>query len=232
MLPIPHEYIGSICEIKTLDNVHLTMGRIIKIDHDALEFSNALDDRMALLQYRLPVKIVVHGDNLKTITLAGTTYLSTDNFLRTEDVKLLEAFERRGAFRVNSGVTGKLFRFMTAEEQLRFDQELEAATPEEAEELMEKAYTEVRVMDVSLTGVRLASPIRLQPGHRHFLEFALVEQVMNYGLRVERIIHMPDESEHYGCTFFDVSERQIDALCRDLFALQRIEKNKRRGKLQ
>ena len=226
MLPLPQEYIGSACELKSLDNRLIAIGRIIKIDHDALEIAAAADEYMQLIQYRLPVKITAHnklGDRI----MVGITYLSTDRFARFEEVQPLQDFERRGAFRVNSGVEGTLYPIMSEEEHREYEEKLATLPADEADALQEKTYLHVRVVDISLTGIRLDSPVHLSEGSRYFIDFKPVDTSMTFGLMVERIIRMPDNTQQYGCRFLDVNERQSDALCRDLFTLQKIEKNRR-----
>ncbi len=229
MLPIPQEYVGSMCEIKSMSNDHLSVGRVIKIDHDALEISAGADGFMQLLQYRYPVKLFVHNSTYEDRILVGLTYLSTDNFLRVEEVQNLVDFERRGAFRVNARVVGKLFALMTEEEGAAFDKKLASLPPLEADLLLAKTKFEAMVVDVSLTGVQLRSPHRLRVDEKYGIEFTLVKEALTFFIRVERLIQTPDGQEHYGCSFFDVSERQMDSLCRDLFQMQRLEKNRRRN---
>ncbi len=229
MLALPQEYIGSLCEIKSLSNDLLAEGRIIKIDQGALELAAAGDDRMPLLQYRMPVKLFVYNSRHGTRILVGIIYLSTENFVRAEEVKPLQDFERRGAFRVNTNVSGRLSVLMSDEEQEAFSAAVAAAPPEEARRILAQSSVEVKVMDISLTGVRLQSAVALNPGARYLIEFILLEAPMNLCLRVQRLIKMPSGDTQYGCTFFDFSERQMDALCKELFQLQRMEKNRRRN---
>lgn len=229
MLPIPQEYIGSMCEVKSMENEFLSAGRIIKIDHDALEISAGSEGYMQLLKFKLPVKLFVYSSKLEDKILVGMVYLSTDNFLRVEEVGPLAAFERRGAFRVNSGVPAKLFTIMTEEEQEAFNKRVDEAPPDVAEALMEKTIIDVRVVDISLTGVRVQSPIPLSVGDKYGIEFRPLNDDLIFLLHIQRIIKKLDGSVSYGCVFYDVPERQMDALCRDLFQMQRLEKNRRRN---
>lgn len=229
MLAVPQEYIGSLCEIKSLSNDLLAVGRIIKIDQSALELAANENERMPLLQYRMPVKLFVYNSKEGTRILVGIIYLSTENFVRAEEVKPLQDFERRGAFRVNTNVGGRLSVLLSDEEQARFDAALAAASPEEAERMLDESAVEVKVLDISLTGVRLQSAVALNPGARYYIEFTLLDSPMSLCLRVQRLIKMPNGDTQYGCTFFDFSERQMDSLCKELFQLQRHEKNRRRN---
>lgn len=227
MLALPQEYVGSLTEIKSLTNDLLAMGRVIKIDQEALEISGDEGERMPLLQYRTPVKLFVHNQKEATRIQVGVVYLSTENFVRIEEVKSLQDFERRGAFRVNTNVTAKLTAFMDDEQQARFDEALNAASPEKAEEMLARTEIEVRIMDVSLTGIRLSADTVLAVGNRYFIEFYLLDVAMSFSIKVQRHIKMPSGDTQYGCIFFDYSERQMDILCRELFQLQRFEKNRR-----
>ncbi len=229
MLALPQEYINSLCEIKSLANDLLAVGKIIKIDDEALEIAASEGDRMLLIEYRLPVKIFVHNSKQGSQVLMGITYLSTENFMRAEEVRPLQAFERRGAFRVNLNVNGRLFPVLSAAQQQEFDQKLAEASPEEVEKLLDSSFIEVRIADVSLTGVRLISSTPLHPGENYYIEFTPLEIPMEFCLTVKRVIRELGTEVHYGCRFLDFSEKQLDILCRDLFQLQRLEKNRRRN---
>ncbi|MGD9559148.1 MAG: PilZ domain-containing protein [Oscillospiraceae bacterium] len=227
MLALPQEYIGALCEVKSLENETLAVGRVIKIEETALEITAREDEMIPLFQYRLPVKLYAHHGQLDTHILVAVVYLSTGNFLRLEEVRPLQNFERRGAFRVNSAVPGVLAPLFTEEEQAEFYRRLGQASAEEASALRAQRSIEVTVMDISLTGVRLRSAIPLPEGARFLLEFSPLQQPLTFHLRVQRLVQMPNGETQYGCIFFDYTERQMDVLCRDLFQLQRIEKNRR-----
>lgn len=227
VLPLDPKYAGSSCEIKTMDNELLTIVHIIKIDHDALEFSAPQYERIPLLQYRSTVKVIVHNSKLSDQVLVGTTYLSTNNFLRVEDVRPLSKFERRGAFRVTINESGKLLKFLSESQQRLFDQLLTRANPEEAKRMLADTNIPVQIIDLSLTGARLKSEKPLMLGDKYYLEFLLLDNKKHFGMRVQRIIEMDDGTEQYGAIFFDISAQASDVLCRDLFQMQRIEKNRR-----
>ncbi len=227
MLALPREYINAVCEIKSMDNDLLCVGHIIKTDNEALEIAAREGGRLPLLQYRMPVKVFVYSSKMGTRILVGNVYLSTENFMRAEEVRSLQNFERRSAFRVNTNVSGRLSLLLSEEEQSVFDATLGRLTPEETEHMLARATFDVRVADISLAGVRLQSATALAVGTRYILEFKLLEANMSLCLRVQRNVRMPNGEIHYGCTFFDVSERQVDVLCKELFQMQRLEKSRR-----
>jgi hypothetical protein len=227
MLALPQEYIGSLCEIKSINNESLAVGSIIKIDNEALEVAAAEGDRMPLLQYRTPVKMFVNNLRLGTFILVGIAYLSTENFARIEEVKPLQEFERRRAFRVNTDVMGEMSLLMTETELAALSAEPAGPGGETHGEAAFSDIVAVRIVDISLTGLRLQTDSRLRPGARYYVEFKLLGKTTGLCLRVQRRIESPGGSLQYGGIFFDFSERQMDMLCKDLFQLQRMERQRR-----
>ncbi len=231
MLAIPQEYLDATCEVKSMENETLTVARIIKIDFDALELAAPAGTRMPLLQYRMPVKLFAHSRKLEMRILVGAIYLSTENFLRAEEVRPLQNFERRGAFRVNTNVNAHLSPVLTEEEQAKLDLRLKDASPQEAIQISQEGRMDVCVMDISLTGLRLQSGTPLTVGSHFFVDFKLLDSIINLCLRVQRIVTAPNGDTHYGCIFFDFTEKQMDVLCKELFQLQRFEKKRRMNAL-
>ena len=229
MLALPHEYIGSACEIKSMTNDLLAVGRVIKIDNEALELASGSGERMPLLQFRTPVKMFVYNERHHTRILEGVAYLSTENFARIEEVRPLQTSERRGAFRVNTNVSAHLVAALTREERETMEQTLLTAAPDEAERIRARQAFDVQVRDISLTGMRVQSGIVLPLSARFNTDFQLLDTPMSLCLLVRRLIGMPSGEIQYGCIFFDYSERQKDTLCKELFQLQRVEKSRRRS---
>lgn len=227
MVTISPRYIGTMAEIKSIENEHLAVCTVINVEGSAIEFAAGDRDYIPLIEYRQPVKMILRLSGTTDLILIGVAYLSTNTFLRVEDVQTVSDFERRGAFRVNLYDDGKLFPFLSDKEQQEFDEKMEQASPEEAKKLLEASYIPVQIIDLSLTGVRLRSNEKLRVNTDYFLEFMLLDHLKNYALRVERLIHTPAGEEQYGCSFFDMSRRMEDALVRDLFQLQRLERNRR-----
>ena len=235
MLPVSSDYLGGNVEVRNVSSgALLTAGKIIKIDHEALELAASRDGFMPLLQYRMPVKLYVTAPkaSLERVVLFAVVYLSTENFLRVEDVKTLEDFERRGAFRVMTASPGKLYPLLNERQREQYEVRIRSMYPKEADQLLAQQYLNVRVMDVSLTGVRIASRLPLSALERYRVEFTPLEQEMSFNLRLQRLIHMPDGAEHYGCSFYDTAQYQIDALLRDLFQIQRLERSRQQTRLE
>ncbi len=234
MLPVSSDYLGASTEVRSLaNNAVLATGKIIKIDHDAIEIAAERGNFMQLLQYKMTVKLYVRGktDAQQMVVLAGVVYLSTGNFLRIEEVKTIDEFERRGAFRVNSIGEGKLYPLLNEQQRAQYEARLQSMYPTDAKQLLSREYVDVRVMDISLTGVRIASRVPLSALERYRLDYAPLKAVMNFSLRLQRLIHMPGGTEHYGCSFYDMSNFEKDLLVRDLFQMQRMEKNRMNSKL-
>lgn len=227
MLPLAQEYVGSRCDIKSMTNEFFTSADIIKIDKDALEFSVGEGEVMALLKFRETVKIFVHNRNLPPQILTGVAYLSTVNFARIENIKPIEEFEKRGAFRVGTNVEGDMIRLMDEEEQEEFDIRLAEADEQTAEKMQESIKFKAKVIDISLTGMRISTQVKLEQNLRYYMEVELLEQPITVFLRVQRVIKTRKGEVQYGCVFFDFTERQKDRLCQILFKLQREERYRR-----
>lgn len=223
---LPREYIGARCEIKSLANDLLAVGRIARMDGDALEVAARSGEKMPLLPYRSAAKLVItHLSNNPRI-LAGKVYLCTDKFARFEEVKPLQSYERRGAFRQNTSVEGQLTALPGPEGQ---------AAPEEtapfgkAGDAPDAPVFDVQLQDISLTGVRLRSAAPLQFDARYELHFTLFKTPISLELQLVRTIALPRGETQYGCAFCDYSQRKADILCGELFELQRIEIRRRRS---
>lgn len=226
MLPLPQEYLASLCEIKTMTNELLAVGQIIKIDHKALEIA-AKEDKMPLLQFRSVVKIAVHNSKSGSQILAGIVFLSTENFTRIEDVKPLNDFERRGAFRVNVDTPGRLYPVLDDAEQDKLDAELAQMDDAEAASILDAMALEIKVLDISLTGVRIQPNVPLLKNSRYVLEFSPISVPMRFNVIVQRELKSRNDEQQFGCLFYGAKPRLIDKLCKDLFELQRIEKSRR-----
>ena len=223
---LPREYVGSRCEIKSLANDLLAVARIEKIDDDALEVATRTGEKMPLLPYRLAAKLVITHLSSNARILAGRVYLCTEKFARFEEVKPLQSYERRGAFRQNTSAKGRLAPLPGPEEQTG---STGPALFGQAGLALEEPDFEVSLQDISLTGVRLRSAAPLQYDVRYELCFTLFKTPIRMELQLVRTIAQPRGETQYGCAFCDCPQRQVDILCGELFELQRIEIRRRRS---
>jgi hypothetical protein len=227
MLAVPQEYIGAPCAIRSMNNERYGEGQIIKIDNTALEISVNEGDFMVLLNYRTVVKLVISPLNMQSKIYTGVVYLSTKNFARIEEIKTIDEFEKRGAFRVNTSVNCKISLILAEEEQIELDAKLNSLPQDKKAKLNVLSEAEADILDISLSGIRVSCDAKLEEGQRFSVEFDLQGQTQVMCIRVQRVIKMQSGAVNYGCVFFDFTERQMDNLCKMLFQIQREEKLKR-----
>ncbi len=218
MLALPQEYTGAMCELKSMDDFSVGVGRLIEIDHDAIGIAALEGERIPLLQYRRRMKMLVRKGDLFSI-MVGMVYLSTNTFVRFEEVVAFEASEQRNAFRVRTQLEAALYEV-----------EKEPKEGQEPQMAQEAKRIPVEVMDLSLTGTRLLSEVELKKGVDYQLEFRLMQSSLSFLIRVQREVANKAHRRQYGCSFVEMNDKQSDILCNKLFELQRIERSKRRNR--
>mgnify|MGYP000892613451 CR=1 FL=1 len=107
MLPLPIEYIASVCEIKTLANELVATGTIQEITPEYIEVSDKTGF-MSITPYGIPVKMNVFNSKNGFRVLAGKVYTSNPKFLRIVDVITLLDCERRHFFRVEVNMIAQI----------------------------------------------------------------------------------------------------------------------------
>ena len=215
-----NEFIGAMCEIKSLSNDLLAVGIIGVMD----ELEGTLDvlpqegEALMTLPYNNPVKLVTYLPKSGFRLLLGRVYLSSGAFLRLVDVGSEQTSERRQYFRLN----------------VERKAELLVPNTNENEEAQTGEAIEVDIKDVSLGGIRILSKQVFEPKDQFSASFVLLERKIELMCEVCREIFMDSTKpgEHqYGCRFINVSERQLVRLCGDLFELQRMQIRKKKRHL-
>lgn len=212
--------IGIACELKALTNDHLGIGII----GDADDSSGNIDvipregDFLPTLAYNQPVKVICHAPKLGFRLFLGRVYLSSRSLMRIVDVGTQQSIERRQYFRLNTNFLCDITRFKK--------------DSGEDIELQEFAVT---MLDVSLGGMKILTKEIFVPKEKFIAKFILIKQEMEMSCEVCREIFQEalKTTEHlYGCKFVDVTEKQLDKICGDLFELQRIEIRKKKDRIQ
>ncbi len=208
------ELVGNLCEIKTEQNDLLVVARVESVDPEddtrITIISAQEDERLPLLAYNTPVKIISFASKQGFLLLRGNVYISTNSMLTLVDVHTAQGYERRKYFRLNTNAMA------TAVLQQ------ENSNKEDAEE----EIIVLTLYDISLGGIRVSSGRTLNPGDLLLTSFQLMDKKMEFCCRVCREIPakrvIPGQKQ-YGCEFVNFSTRQIDQLCNILFKMQRIE---------
>lgn len=210
------DLVGNLCEIKTEQNDLLVVARVESIDPlDGHRFNLIPvqeDERLPLLAYNTPVKVISFSGKQGFLLLRGNVYISSSNLLTLVYVHTAQGYERRRYFRLNTNTTA--------------DAILQRANEEEQENLIK-----VKLYDISLGGIRIGSSEPLYPNDSLLTNFELMDKKMEFCCRVCREIAVkrpiPGQKQ-YGCEFINFSNRQLDQLCSILFKLQRIEIQKKK----
>lgn len=206
--------VGNLCEIKTEQNDLLMVARVASVDPEddtrITIVSAQEDERLPLMAYHTPVKIVSFANKQSFLLLRGYVYISTSSLLTLVDVKTAQDHERRRYFRLNANITAHAV----------LQRELLAGEDTEEETLV------LTLHDISLGGARIGSSRALKPGEHLLISFELLDKKMEFCCRVCREIptrRTTSNQRQYGCEFINFSTRQIDQLCNILFKMQRIE---------
>ena len=205
MQPLSQEYLLSVCEVKTLENDFLMTGVITQITDDYLQLGSYRDDRLPLVQFDKPVKILIHNLKAGFRVVAGTAYLSTDKMLRVVGVESLQDFERRGFFRVPARLAGKVM--LKNPNTTEFSDDLD-----------------VSIENISLSGFLFSFSQQdksLSIGDTLLLVLKLPTGMMQISCRVRRTECWDTKRPRYGCEFFDYTQKDADKLCFYIFELQR-----------
>lgn len=214
MIPLSTKYEGSVCEIKSEQNDLLVAGIIFRVDAEGMDVVDASGEKMLLIPYGKTVKISIMNNRLGFKMLMGTVYTSTNQILRLVDVESLQNFERRAFFRVNVKMKAFLYPYI---------EEFNGEIPEGCEP------TEIRVENLSLSGLLITTTRMFHLGDAVIIELQIFKDILRLNCRVCRLDVPDGHRNQYGCKYFNITQRQTDKLCGDLFQLQRIELHKRRS---
>lgn len=202
-LPIPVEYEGSLCEIKTVRNTLIATGRIHKITRSGVQIRDK-NNEMSILRFGESVKINVFNTKLGCKVYVGAVYTSTKDQLYLTDVVSLMEHERRNFFRVDMNQVLKAQYIQNSYEP-------------------SSGVTEIVLKDMSLNGIRFLC-------HVHLGRMTLVNIDVDIGKRKPiglqyRIVRILGENKGlvtYGCELVsDINASKSDALCSFLFKKQR-----------
>lgn len=97
---IPAEYISSICEVKTIDNVLIATGMVDEITDEYIEVA-VKSGKMSTIRFGEEVKINLFNSKHGFRVLAGKVYTSSLQFIRIVEVISILDYERRHFFRVD-----------------------------------------------------------------------------------------------------------------------------------
>ena len=214
MLPIPENYLQSVCEIRTPEGRVLCTGILEEMSDETIQICKHAEI-LPTLHCDTFVDIQVLHKTLESKLLVGKVYLSTSDMMRIVEVQNLSDFERRDFFRLKVSMNTQAYVLSQGES--------EAA---EAVQLFP-----IRVTDLSLSGCFIETKKKLEPGDRLVAAFPLTNSRLSFTCQVQRTT--PSESRYngYGCMFLEMTKRQNDLLCTYIFEKQREQIKKSRSHL-
>lgn len=214
-------FLGTPCEIKTMNNDLLVFGRMDKvIDENTVSVvivSLEREEALPMIAYGTMVKIVLRkGDEMMII--GGTVYICNEKFWRINSISQYQNYERRGFFRVSTAARGYV----------------SPGSKEKALIVKEETYP-ARLVNISLSGVMFISEhdfnqVDLLYLHSLFLTdstdtFSLICTI------VAKEVSEDGKGIRYRCTFGDLDAKTSDQLCKAIFELQRESIKKMRSRI-
>ena len=216
MMPLSGNYLGSPCEVKSMDNALILAGYITGISGEGLEISDK-NDTLPIIHCNTTVKVSILSETLGLHVVIGKVYLSTKDFTRIVDVQNAADYEKRGFFRVKLGIPSSAGLLLeSTEETGETEKEQKAGDAEPIE------FFPIMIRDLSLSGLFFTTDRKLSPDTRVVIRLNISGSDLTLICKIIRSISVEmDTKDGYGCEFLNNTGRQFDLLCKYLFDCQR-----------
>lgn len=211
-LLISKEYAESVCEIKTMSNTMIAIGKIKDVTEKYVKIYNNKNE-LRILTFGEELKVNIFNTQLGFKVILGYVYTSTRGELSLINSSVIADKEKRKFFRADMNIDAKIiFRNRGPSQEI-----------------------DVKILDMSLSGLRFESD-------HVFKEGAIVSAVVNLNsdkkgkiknhtlpCRIVRTIQVEDKKNiQYGCEFTANNDDSSDELCSFLFKKQREFLNSRK----
>lgn len=213
------ESIGAVCEVRTIENDLLFIGRVRAYDGHCLTIHETGGGDTPPVLYNSRIKICLYAPGSDMIVLFGEVWGSSITFWKVGGLHALEFVERRETFRQQISAEGKALCLNSIYSPFSVPHEQSYHT------------TPAHLVDISLTGVLFSckAPFRagdwltlmdihLFPGERPF----------SFLCRVRRAFSNDPREVLCGCQFERLYPAERDRLCQVIFKLQRRDLSDRR----
>ncbi|MGN0612703.1 MAG: PilZ domain-containing protein [Porcipelethomonas sp.] len=211
-MPISKEYTESVCEIKTMDNVLMAIGKIKDVTEKYVKIYSRKKE-LRVMNFGEILKINIFNTEMGFKVIVGNVYTSTKGELSIMNVSVLTDRERRNFFRVDMELDARVI-FRNRGPSMEED---------------------IKVLDMSLSGLRFKSQREFAPGSIVSIVLQLTPNSGGRGkehtfpCKIVRVIDNKNERDYqYGCEFTGNHDDASDALCSFLFKKQREFLNSRR----
>lgn len=205
-LPLPAEYEGSICEIKTLDNALISTAVMGAINEGHIVM-HSKKGKLPLVGYGQSVKVNIFNTRQGFMAIVGNVYTSSHKEMRLIEISNLTNQERRKFFRVDLDMLAKIQIISPESEERTFD---------------------VIIKDLSLSGMRFQSKVRLPVDTSCKVTLTAAEcRMLTLDYQIVRIICEDDyHNIHYGCLLTTPEGDKTERLFSFLFKKQREQLNR------
>lgn len=211
------KYVGSTCEVSTMENDLLVSGRISKvITEDECSSVEVVDIGGRDLPhgvFDLPVKIRILNSELGNLVLGGKIFIGNEEFWRICGIRCYSENERRGFFRVKTMSPAKLL----------------------TEDQKNKSF-KGNITNLSLSGLMIVVGDKECKLHINdkikVIAYGITDKKeLHFDCTVKQIRDHPVAGWMYGCELENMDRVQSDNLCKLIFALQRKEITKKRKRI-
>ncbi len=214
---ISKEYANSVCEIKSMSNTLVAVGKIMEVSEEYIKIASGKNE-LRVLNFHEEVKVNIFNTSLGFKVVVGVVFTSTPGELTISDVSILTDRERRNFFRV--------------------DMDLEAMVMFKKRGPVHELSA--RVLDMSLSGLRFRVDHEFSRDDTVSVILDLRanknarENRCTLPCRIVRVIENSEKNEiQYGCEFTGKQDDATqDALCSFLFKKQREFLNSRNKSLK
>ncbi|MGN1482113.1 flagellar brake protein [Porcipelethomonas sp.] len=205
-LPIAKEYEGSVCEIKTMENSLIAIGKIKDVTEKYVRIINKKKE-LKVVDYGKLIKVNIFNTQIGFRVIVGNVYTSTRGEISIVSVVSLTNKERRNFFRVDMDLDAKAYSSFSSK------------------------AVDIKVLDMSLSGLRFSAPKEFGIGSMISVELDLNKKKnLTFPCKIVRVIGENKEDEfQYGCEFVSGKNDNSDALCSFLFQKQREFLNSRKN---
>ena len=211
------DYVGCACEVKTMDNDLLVLGKIRSVlddDGQAIEIVSYNGDSMPAAAYGIPIKINIFNNKKGFLSLGGKVYITHESFWRINEISTFGENERRSYYRLKIHTNA----VSTGPDKTNTTRNFKCL-----------------VTSVSLSGILIA----VDDDDCYYRDGTEIEvrglKVCedHESFNVKCVVNRIDENhllgKLYGCRFVNMSGKESDRLCKEIFAKQRLDIQRRRG---
>lgn len=203
------EYDGCLCELMTEDSRLLTVG-VLRLtgpgEFQVVSERSTSVPQGVVFQTEVKARVYAGAGGSRVVMMYGQVTGTGEQFFRIEVQNLIVCLERREAFRQPISVSARVYRLREGQ--------------------IQRPGAECRLLDISMTGVRIQCAERYEAGDELFLEAVrLLNGGPRHNLTCRVVRCQPPSGEEarfwqYGCGFWGLRVWQEDQLCRDILALQ------------